>query len=150
MRTSALRISLLTSLLLLTGLAQRAVSQDLLMVDKVTTEKAFACKSSATVTVAAAATGKIIANVAGKTTYICGWSLSGDTAHTTAAMKYGTGTTCGTGTTSISGTFFMPVDGSWQAIAPVGTALVRVAAGKDFCIAAVTGAVNGVVFYNQF
>jgi hypothetical protein len=106
--------------------------------------------SSVIISVAAAATQKLVSGVAGKQIYITGYTWSGDTTATVGQLEYGTGTTCGTGTTTISGAYKVAANGAINRGGPTGLVLAPVPAGKDLCIVATTGALAGDVSYTQF
>lgn len=105
-----------------------------------------ACDSSAVVSVAAGATAAIAAGVSGRRIRVCAFSLSADTAATTAQWKQGTGTTCGTGTANLSGAYNMAVGVPLTSGSGLGE-LFKTAATADLCLTAVTGAVAGLVTY---
>lgn len=105
------------------------------------------CQSSAVVNVAAAATTQIVALTSGQTIKVCSFVLSGDTAATLATFVYGTGTNCGTGTTSLTGAMRIADEGNISAsnLAPLFQAPVS----NALCLTAATGAVTGFITYTK-
>lgn len=114
-----------------------------------TWDREFTCASSAVVNVSAAATTEIVALTASQVIRVCSFVLTGDTAATTATFVYGTGTNCGTGTTSLTGAMRMQDEGSISASAANGS-LIRTASANALCLTAATGAVTGFVSYAKF
>lgn len=108
------------------------------------------CESSAVIDVSAGATDELVALTAGQTIYVCSFSISGDTAATTAQFKYGTGTTCGTGTVNLTGVMRLADEGNISLSAGAGGTLFRTIAANALCLAATTGAVTGFVSYSKF
>jgi hypothetical protein len=104
-------------------------------------------KSSVSVAITTATTTQLVALAAGKSVYVCGFTASFG-ATTTAQFEYGTGATCGTGTTVLTGTFTpgtgvvlsLATDGT-EFSAPAGNALCAVSTG--------TGGIQGVLTYVQ-
>lgn len=105
----------------------------------------LATKSSVPINVTTATTTQLVALTVGQTIYVCGMTLtiapSGTTADT-ATFEYGTGATCGTGTTALTGalgagdltttTGLLPIsfaDPGATMTAPAGNALCIVSAG---------------------
>ena len=101
-------------------------------------------KSSVPINVTTATTTQLVALSAGKVVYVCGGIFTVNsvvTTATTAQFEYGTGASCGTGTTALTGLFnggnvtagiavpiILPADySSFQA--PAGNALCLVSAG---------------------
>lgn len=110
---------------------------------------AVACTSSVAVSGASAATAELVPLVAGKRIYVCGFVLNGAGA-TTATLKYGTGSTCGSGTTSLTGAFKF-VDGSTVALGTgVGYVLKTPVANALCWTNSGTVQVSGVVSYLQY
>jgi len=108
-----------------------------------------ACDSSATISVAAGATAKLVTGATGVRTYICGFSISGDTTATVAQFTKGTGTTCGTSTANVSGAYKLAANGTLASGDGLGAIFAPIAASTDFCLSATTGAVAGTIYYTQ-
>lgn len=79
---------------------------------------------------ALAANGKIISNVAGQRTYICGYSINATGTTPTYQFKQGTGTTCATNSAVISDVY-TPVVGSTTVS---NVEMVTTVVGRDVCI----------------
>ncbi len=109
----------------------------------------FACTSSAVVNVSAAATTEIVALTASQSIRVCSFVISGDTAATVATFVRGTGSNCGTGTTSITGAMRLADEGNISLSASRG-ALFETTSGTALCLTAATGAVTGFVTYAKF
>lgn len=107
---------------------------------------AVECDRHAGVDVNAAATSVIVTGVAGRTIVVCGFVITADTTATTAQFKFGTGTTCGTSTTNISAPLRLAANGNISYGNGIGV-IFRADPGTDLCLAAVTGAVSGIVTY---
>ena len=102
--------------------------------------------SSAPVTLAAAGTVSVVAPVTGQAIYVCGFTVVTQ-ATSTAQLEYGTGATCGTGTTVLSGTIlasttWVTPSNATQVVTPITQRLCAVSTGA-------TGAANGWVSYVQ-
>src|SRR5712692_1852386 len=63
-----------------------------------------ACDSSAQLTMSTATTTQMVALASGKAIYVCGFAINGGGV-TTAKLVAGTGTNCGTGTTTLTPAF---------------------------------------------
>lgn len=109
----------------------------------------IACTSSVPVTGASAATTELVALSAGKRVYVCGFVLNGAGA-TTATLKYGTGTACGSGTTSLTGALKF-VDGTTIAYGGGVGYVAKTPAGNALCWTN-SGSiqVSGLVTYTQY
>lgn len=106
------------------------------------------CDSSAAISVAAAAVQEIVALTAAQSIYVCSFVITGDTLATTGQFRYGTGTTCGSGTVNLTGAMRMPDEGG---IFMANTGYVfKTIAANAFCISAVTGAITGFIEYTKF
>jgi hypothetical protein len=89
------------------------------------------------INITSATTTQLVAGVAGLQIY--GWSLvlNGTVAASTFQLEYGTGTTCGTGTTTLGGAWTFTADGfvapNWQVplIIPPGNSLCAVTTGTS-------------------
>lgn len=106
------------------------------------------CDSSAAISVAAAAVQEIVALTASQSIYVCSFVITGDTLATTGQFRYGTGTTCGTGTVNLTGAMRMPDEGAIT-LSNDGY-LFRTIASNAICISAVTGAITGFIEYTKF
>jgi hypothetical protein len=115
-------------------------------------------KSSVAVNITSATTTALVAAVTGKSVYVCGGVLTiapSATAADTATLEYGTGATCGSGTTALTGAFgagdltsaappiVVPLFTSGVILAtPISNALCLLSAGTAVSI-------QGVVSYVQ-
>jgi hypothetical protein len=112
-----------------------------------------ACSQLASFT-GTATTVLAIAGAAGKVLYLCGYQFTA-TAATTAAVVYGTGATCGTGTTAVTGALNVattPTTDHQQyayfnvpQIQPFATATQN-----SLCVTIGTAAVTGHLFVGQY
>lgn len=114
-----------------------------------TWDRAFTCPSSAVINVSAGSTTQLVALASSQIIRVCSFVITGDTAATTATFVYGTGSNCGTGTTSITGAMRMPDEGS-IALSGMNGSLFRTIASNALCLTAATGAVTGFVTYAQY
>ena len=105
------------------------------------------CDKSVVISQAAAASAVLVASRPGFTTRVCGFIISGDTLATTAVFSTGTGTTCGTGTVNLTGAMRMPDEGS--IVYSATDFYPMVAFGNDLCLTAATGAITGILNYQQ-
>jgi hypothetical protein len=104
-------------------------------------------KSSAVITAAAAATTQIVALNATQALYVCGYQMSQVATAATLQWVYGTGASCGTGTTSLTGV--MGVTAS-QPISYGGAGTVmKVPIGNALCLTTTGagGTAAGIVSY---
>jgi hypothetical protein len=107
-------------------------------------------KSSVVVAQSTATTTALVAAVAGKTTYVCGFyaTFSG----TTPALTFKTGTqtttACDTATASLTGTF-LPTSGSYIGMGGPGTLFQSIASGQLCVTSVASAAVSGVLVYVQ-
>lgn len=106
-------------------------------------------KASAVVNIASATTTQIVALASGNFINVCAWALTVAGTAPSYQFEYGTGASCGTGTTVLTGTF-LPTVGSFTAING-DVSLFRTAASNALCIvSAGTGpSIQGVVTYVQ-
>lgn len=112
-------------------------------------DRPFTCPNTAVINVAAAATTQLVALSGSTVIRVCSFAITGDTAATTATFVYGTGTNCGTGTTSITGAMRMVDEGNIVMSSGNGS-LFRGLAANALCLTAATGAVTGFVTYAQY
>lgn len=113
------------------------------------------CNKIFQVNQAAVALTKIISGVAGQHIDICGWSLNAGAAAGTASLSYGTGTNCGTGTTTIypvialgiNGTFMDHISVPQTPVPSVNASAVPI----DVCLVTTgTGPTSVIIYYAQF
>lgn len=102
-------------------------------------------KSSAVLN--ATATAVLLANTAGQQIFICSITATGGGTTPSIQFEFGTGATCGTGTTTLSGVM-LPTAGQ---VLPLGYggAIYTLPASNDFCavIAGTTPSWQGSIFY---
>lgn len=113
-----------------------------------TWDRNFTCPLSAVVNVTAGATTEIVALTASQVIRVCSFAVSMSAAGT-AQFVYGTGTNCGTGTTSITGAIPLATGTPLELSAGLGS-LFRTASANALCVAAVTGNVVGFVSYVKY
>lgn len=108
-----------------------------------------ACDSSAVINVTAGTTVELVALTASRSVRVCGFTMTADTALTIATWQYGTGATCGTGTTNLSG----PMDMGVNTVVSLGSGLgelFKTPVSNALCLAAAVGNVRGVVSYAKY
>lgn len=115
-------------------------------------------KSSVAVSIASATTTQVVALSGSKIVYVCMWTLTINSSATTASsvvFEYGTGASCGTGTTTLTGAM-----GTENAAAGAGMLLVngpfsgsafQTPAGNALCLltAGTTVALHGQITFVQ-
>jgi hypothetical protein len=115
-------------------------------------------KSNAVINVVTATTTQLVALSGTKTIYVCGYSFTIDSSATSAAtalIEYGTGASCGTGTTALTGTYGTATATAGPAIliipGPYAGTAFSTAAGNALCIltAGTTVNVQGQLTYVQ-
>lgn len=113
-----------------------------------TWDRDFNCPNSAPITFSAASgTLEIVALTSLQTIRICHISLS-STVATNITLVYGTGTNCGTGTTSLSGAYQQVTS---MALDFGATGALRPAVSNAFCVtSSVSATVGGLVTYAKF
>ena len=92
----------------------------------------------------------LVTGVANKQIYICGWNIL---AAGTANVKfvYGTGGTCGSGTTAMTPAFQFTTQVGNVDHLPVYTGILPAPASNDVCINTSAGvAVQAILYYTQF
>lgn len=106
-------------------------------------------KSSVQINAGAAATTKVITEVAAEITYVCGYQAAQAATAGTVQWTTGTGPTCGTGTVTASGA--MPVTASQPFTYGPGSSLFQTARGAAVCLTTTGagGTVNGVITFVQ-
>ena len=98
---------------------------------------------------AAVALTKVISGVAGQSIQLCGWSLSGGAAASSASLSYGTGTNCATNTAVLQPLVNVAINGSYVDHIPFVGQVVPVA--NDLCLVTTgTGPLSVVIYYSQF
>ena len=89
-------------------------------------------KSSVTVSTSGAATTQLVALAAGKSVYVCSIAVGISATTATLALEYGTGSSCGTGTTALTGTI-VPTAGMWLTLG-WGGSITTAPSGNALCI----------------
>ena len=114
------------------------------------------CNATALINTAVAGTTQLVAAAATQRIYVCAWEvLTSSTTATNVNLVAGTGTNCGTGTTTISETVRFPGLTSASLEAKVSGAPfwrgLATAAGQALCVSSSGAAqVDGIVYYTQF
>jgi hypothetical protein len=109
--------------------------------------KAINCPNQAALTVSASGNTQIVALSGTTNIYLCHMDFAASAA-SNFSLTYGTGSNCGTGTTTLTGVYQNVVTYSspWDAVGPI-----IVPAGKALCINFVgTVTAGGFVTYAQF
>lgn len=97
--------------------------------------------------VGSAALAQLVAGVAGKSIYICGWHITNTATTGTFLFSYGTGSNCGTGTVTILPA--QSVSSTAPATDHIDYAFAQLPAGVSLCQNS-TATVSGIVYINQF
>jgi len=105
-----------------------------------------ACSLGAVISVAAGTTGQLVTAVPARTLYVCGFSITGNTAATGAQFQTGSGTLCGTNNVNKTGVMLMAANGSISHGSGNGY-IFSGEPGAAVCLAATTGAVTGLLSY---
>jgi hypothetical protein len=114
------------------------------------------CDKSAFITPNTATTTQIVALVSAQTIYVCSYSVSflGSATANTGIFKYGTGSSCGTGTTSLSATLQGPTATGSGTVVTRGSGigyLMKTASATALCFTTSAAVAVGVdVTYTQF
>lgn len=110
----------------------------------------FACTSSAIYDASTSGATLLVTGTATQTIYVCGYVFwSNGTANVN--LVYGTGATCGTGTTKITPAFQMGAQTGIVDHLPVYTGLAAVPSSNNLCInSSAAVAVQAIVYYTQF
>ena len=110
----------------------------------------FACTNSVIYDASTSGATLLVTGTATQTIYVCGYVFwSSGTAN--VDLVYGTGATCGTGTTKITPAFQMTAQTGIVDHLPVYTGLAAVPFSNNLCINSSAGvAVQAIVYYAQF
>lgn len=114
----------------------------------------IACNKIFQVSQGAVALTKVVSGVAGQSITICGWALNAGAAAGTASISYGTGTNCGTGTTTIYPVISLGINGVFVDREPVGAfsppSVNASGVANDICLVTTgTGPTAVVLYYSQ-
>lgn len=103
-------------------------------------------KQSVPISVSSATTTSLVAPVTGTSIYICGFYIS--SVGGTSTLEYGTGATCGTGTTTLTGAFAAATTVS---LYPATSELLNVPTSNRLCLLSgtSTSATVGMLTYVQ-
>ena len=108
-----------------------------------------ACDSSAQITVSTATTTQMVALVAAKSIYVCGFVINGAGA-TTAKLVYGTGANCATGQVSLTPAFTLAT-GSNVALGNGLGYLMKTISANALCVTnSAAVAANVLITFTQF
>lgn len=105
------------------------------------------CNKVATLTAGPAVITQMIPAVAGQSIFLCGWHVTNTAAAGTFSFQNGTGSNCGTGTTTI-----IPatnVTSSAPSADHISIATIQVPQGNAFCITPIA-TISAIIFYSQF
>lgn len=106
------------------------------------------CPNVATLTAGPTSITQIVALTSGQSISICGWHVTNTASAGTFSLSYGTGSNCGTGTTTI-----IPpqnVSNNSPATDHIDFAFFTIPAGNALCITPSVATVAGVVYFNKF
>jgi len=107
-----------------------------------------ATKSSAIVAITTATTTQLVALSGTKSVYVCGFNATVAAAQT-LTFEYGTGSSCGTGTTALTGAF-APATGTPLNIGGGEATAITAPSGNALCVVSTTtGSTQGVLTYVQ-
>ena len=110
----------------------------------------IACSQQAVANIASATTTSLVAGVAGKSIFICGWHVTSiNAASTTFQFEYGTGASCTTPTVL---TPAFNVTSTAPSADHVDYTHMQIPAGQQLCVVTGAGATGTAVFvwFNQF
>lgn len=111
--------------------------------------EAIVCNQVYEVSQGATALAKIVSNATGKQISICGWTFNSGAAASTAQLKTGTGTNCGTSTASLTPSISLPINGLYWDHIPF--AFVSLPQGTDLCLVTTgTGPTQVMVYYGIY
>lgn len=132
------------TLALLFGLIAPAVAQG------VSPAQMFGCNQAVIYDAATNGSTKLVTGTASQQIYVCGWNIfAAGTA--TVKLTYGTGGTCGSGTTSVTPAFSLTTQTQNVDRTPFYGGIKPVPASNDLCLTTSAGvAVQAVVYYTQF
>jgi hypothetical protein len=117
--------------------------------DPIYQSQTYAC-SKAVTNAGAAGTTRIIVASATQQIYVCGFTF-GATAAATVQLEYGTGGTCGTGTTAITPVYSLAALGALVDHPAYYSGLPIAPAGNDVCfVVGGAGPMPMIVYYTQF
>lgn len=113
-------------------------------------ESAAVKKSSVAVNISSATTTQLVALSGSTSVYVCGFAASMLGTTPAATLEYGTGTNCGTGTTTLTGAI-APTSGSFVLLNVGGPTVVTGASGNALCLLSggTTPSIQGVLTYVQ-
>lgn len=110
----------------------------------------FGCNQSAVYDASTSGATQLVAGVSNKGIYVCGWNiLAAGTVN--VSLVYGTGSTCGTGTQTMTPAFQFTAQVADVDHLPVYTGIKPVPPSNNLCInASGAVAVQAIVYYTQF
>lgn len=117
-----------------------------------TWDKTFYCPNTTLINAVASTTTQLVPLSSGLKIRICSASLNPSTV-TAGSMDlvYGTGASCGTGTTSLTGPFTVPASAVVAIpITPSSTGALITPAGQAICMRTVTSTANGFITWAQY
>jgi hypothetical protein len=113
-----------------------------------TWDRAFTCSNSAVIDVTGGATDQLVALSGSTVIRVCSYNVTAS-ASATFTFQYGTGVTCGTGTTALTGVMQIAANAS-NGMSGMNGSLFRGAAANALCLAATGGNITGFVTYAQY
>ena len=111
----------------------------------------IACDLSVAINISSATTTQLVAPSGTKSVYVCAFSFTVSGTTPTAQFEYGTGASCGSGTTALTGPYTPIVGNEIAAGAGMGT-IMRAPAANGVCLVTTgtTPGAQGVLTYAQF
>jgi hypothetical protein len=85
---------------------------------------------------------------AGQSVFICGWHVTNTGATGTFSASYGTGSNCGTGTTTVFPA--VNVQNTAPSADHIDYAVIQLPFAQNLCINPSVATISAIVFYNQF
>lgn len=112
------------------------------------------CSKYFQVSQGAVALTKVISGVVGQSINLCGWAINAGAAAGTASISYGTGTNCGTGTTTILPVISLGINGVYVDTTPASRfsppSVNASGVANDVCLVTTgTGPTAVIIWYSQ-
>ena len=106
------------------------------------------CNKVAQMAAGPAAITQVVPLAAGKTIFVCGWHVTNTAASGNFSFSYGTGSNCGTGTTTIIPA--MNVTSSAPSADHIDYAQISAPPGNALCITPSVATIAAIIYYSQF
>ena len=105
------------------------------------------CNKVANVAVGPTSATQLVAGVAGKSIFICGWQITNTGATGTFSLIYGTGSTCTTPTTLVTP---QNITSTAPSTYNVGVAQMQTIAGATLCVNPSVNTIATTLWFSQF